>query len=58
METSELLTADQAAAMFGITVNAFRIYVHRYGKNIKRVKLGRRKTYFLRSNLLEHLSNN
>ncbi|MGI6525348.1 MAG: helix-turn-helix transcriptional regulator [Bdellovibrionota bacterium] len=52
METKELLTAQEAADMLSMSVNAFRIFVHRYGNKIKRVKLGKRKTYYLRDSIL------
>lgn len=52
MDTKELLTAEEAASMLSMSVNAFRIFVYRYGSKIKKVKLGKRKTYFLRSSLL------
>jgi hypothetical protein len=53
MEPKELITAKEAALMLSMTVNAFRIFVHRYGGKIKKVKLGKRKTYFYRTSLLE-----
>lgn len=53
MEPKELMTAKEAALMLSMTVNAFRIFVHRYGGKIKKVKLGKRKTYFYRTSLLE-----
>ena len=49
---SELLTADDAAEMLSMSVNAFRIFVHRYGSKIKKVKLGKRKTFYYRSSIL------
>ena len=52
MNTKELLTAKEAAEMLSMSVNAFRIFVHRYGNKIKKVKLGKRKTYYLRSSVL------
>lgn len=52
METKELLTANEAAEMLSMSVNAFRIFIHRYGSNIKKVKLGKRKTYYLRESIL------
>ncbi len=52
MDPNELITAEEAAAMLSMTVNAFRIFVHRYGSRIKKVRLGKRKTYYLRSSLL------
>jgi hypothetical protein len=55
MEPKELMTAKEAALMLSMTVNAFRIFVHRYGDKIKKVKLGKRKTYFYRTSVLEQL---
>lgn len=55
MEPKELITAKEAALMLSMTVNAFRIFVHRYGDKIKKVKLGKRKTYFYRTSVLEQL---
>ena len=52
MDTKEFITAEEAASMLSMSVNAFRIFVHRYGGKIKKVRLGKRKTYFLRSSLL------
>lgn len=52
MDTNELLTAAQAASMFSMTENAFRIFVHRNKEKVVVVRLHRRKTFYLRSNLL------
>ena len=52
MDTKEFITAEEAAEMLSMTVNAFRIFVHRYGSKIKKVRLGKRKTYFVRSSVL------
>jgi hypothetical protein len=52
LEGSELLTAEDAAAMLSMSVNAFRIFVYRYGTKIKKVKLGKRKTFYYRSSIL------
>lgn len=52
MDIKEFITAEEAAEMLSMTVNAFRIFVHRYGSRIKKVKLGKRKFYYLRSSLL------
>ena len=52
INNQELLTAKEAAEMLSMSVNAFRIFVHRYGEQIKKVKLGKRKTYYLRSSLV------
>jgi hypothetical protein len=52
MDTKEYLTAEDAAEMLSMTVNAFRIFVHRYGGKIKKVRLGKRKTYYLRASLV------
>jgi hypothetical protein len=49
---SELLTAEDAAEMLSMSVNAFRIFVHRYGSKVKKVKLGKRKTFYYRSSIL------
>ena len=56
METNDLLTAAEAASILRMTVNAFRIFVHRNGGKIKRVKLGPRKTFYLRASVLALLS--
>lgn len=50
---AELITAEDAAAMLSMSVNAFRIYVHRYGSTIKKVKLGKRRTLYYLSTVLE-----
>jgi hypothetical protein len=52
MDTKEFITAEEAAEMLSMSVNAFRILVHRYGSKIKKVRLGKRKTYFLRASVL------
>ena len=52
MDTKEFITAEEAAEMLSMTVNAFRIFVHRYGGKIKKVRLGKRKTYYLRASLI------
>lgn len=52
MDTKEYLTAEDAAEMLSMTVNAFRIFVHRYGSKIKKVRLGKRKTYYVRASLV------
>jgi hypothetical protein len=52
MDTKEFITAEEAAEMLSMTVNAFRIFVHRYGSKIKKVRLGKRKTYFSRTSVL------
>lgn len=52
MDTNEFLTAAEAAQMFSMSVNAFRIFVHRYGKSVKRVRLGKRRTFFRRADLI------
>ena len=49
---SELITAEDAALMLSMSVNAFRIYVHRYGSKIKKVRLGKRRTLYYRSSIL------
>lgn len=55
MNTKDLVTASEAAQMFSMSVNAFRIYVYRYGKSLKRFRLGGRKIYFSRTELLSLL---
>jgi hypothetical protein len=60
MDPNELITAEEAAQMLSMSVNAFRIFVHRYGSKIKKVRLGKRKFYYLRTSvlaLLEEVSN-
>jgi hypothetical protein len=52
MDTKEFITAEEAAEMLSMTVNAFRIFVHRYGSKLKKVRLGKRKTYYLRASLI------
>ena len=52
MDTKEFITAEEAAQMLSMSVNAFRIFVHRYGSKIKKVRLGKRKTYYLRASLV------
>jgi len=52
MNHKELLTAGEAAALFSLSVNAFRIMLHRYGSKIRRVRLGRRRYYYYRDDLL------
>jgi hypothetical protein len=55
MDPKDLITAQEAAEMLSISVNAFRIFVSRHRSKIRRVKLGKRKTYFYRSNILSLL---
>lgn len=52
MDPKELITAEEAAQMLSMSVNAFRIFVHRYGSRIKKVRLGKRKFYYLRASVL------
>ena len=52
METKDLMTAEEAAEMLSMTVNAFRIFVYRYGSKIKKVKIGKRKTLYLRASVM------
>lgn len=52
MDTKEFITAEEAAQMLSMSVNAFRIFVHRYGSKIKKVRLGKRKTYYVRASLV------
>jgi len=52
MDTKELITAAEAAQMFSISVNAFRICVHRHGRSLRKLRLGGRRIYYYRSELL------
>jgi predicted HTH domain antitoxin len=52
MDQKEFITAEEAAEMLSMTVNAFRIFVHRHGSKLKKVRLGKRKTYYLRASLV------
>jgi len=45
-ELEPLLTTAQAAELLSMTENAFRIHIHRYGRNIERVCVGKRKYYY------------
>lgn len=55
MNAKELITATEAAEILSISVNAFRIFVHRHGKSLKKFRLGGRKIYFSRTELLSLL---
>lgn len=55
MNNNELITANEAASILSMSVNAFRIFAYRYSSRIKKAKLGKRKTYFYRSNILSLL---
>lgn len=52
MDIKEFITAEQAASILSMSVNAFRIFVHRYGHKIEKVKLGKRRVLFRRSSVL------
>jgi hypothetical protein len=55
MDTKELITAAEAADMFSMSENAFRIFVYRNKDKVRVSRLGRRKVYYYRSNLLSLL---
>jgi hypothetical protein len=55
MDTKEFITAEEAASLLSMSVNAFRIFVHRYGNKIEKRKLGKRRILFRRSSVLEVL---
>jgi hypothetical protein len=55
MDTKEFITAEEAASLLSMSVNAFRIFLHRYGNKIERRKLGRRRVLFSRSSVLSVL---
>jgi hypothetical protein len=55
MDIKEFITAEQAAWELSMSVNAFRIFVHRYGHKIEKVKLGKRRVLFRRSSVLSVL---
>lgn len=55
MSTKEFITAEEAALLLSMSVNAFRIFVHRYGSKIEKRKLGRRRVLFNRSSVLAAL---
>lgn len=52
MDTKEFITAEEAASLLSMSVNAFRIFVHRYGTKIEKRKLGKRRVLFRRSSVL------
>ena len=52
MDINEFITAAEAASILSMSVNAFRIFVHRYGHKIEKVKLGKRRVLFRRSSVL------
>ncbi len=52
MNTKEFVTAEEAASMLSMSVNAFRIFVYRYGSRVKKVRLGKRKMLYLRASLV------
>jgi predicted HTH domain antitoxin len=55
MSTKEFITAEEAASLLSMSVNAFRIFVHRYGNKIEKRKLGRRRVLFNRTSVLAAL---
>ena len=52
LEGSELITAEDAAELLSLSVNAFRILVHRYGSKVKKVRFGKRRTLYYRTSVL------
>lgn len=52
MDAKEFVTAAEAAAMFSMSVNAFRIHIHRYGKSLKKFRVGGRRIFYSRTELL------
>ena len=56
MNPNDYVTAAEAAVMFRMSVNAFRIHIHRYGSSVRKVRLGRRKTFYARQDLLSLLT--
>lgn len=55
MSPNDLITAWEAAQLFSMSINAFRIHLHKYGKDIKRYKLGKRRILFSKKDLLSLL---
>ena len=55
MDANELMTAAQAAEMFSMSENAFRIFVYRNKEKVRVKRFGRRKVFYVRSNLLSLL---
>lgn len=58
MDPNEFITAEEAASLLSISVNAFRILIHRYGSRVERRRLGKRRVYFLRASVLGLLQSN
>lgn len=56
IDPADLVTTAEAATMLKMSANAFRIFVHRYGADLRRLRLGRRRTYFLRTDILQVLA--
>jgi predicted DNA-binding transcriptional regulator AlpA len=52
MDTKQYITAEEAASLLSMSVNAFRILVYRYGNKIEKRRLGKRRVYFLKSSVL------
>ncbi len=52
MNTKEFITAEEAASLLSMSVNAFRILVYRYGSKIEKRRLGKRRVYFLKSSVM------
>lgn len=52
MDTKEFITAEEAASLLSMSVNAFRIFVHRNRNKIEKRKLGKRRVLFSRSSVL------
>ena len=58
MGTNEFITAEEAANLLSMSVNAFRILVHRYGEKIEKRRLGKRRVYFSKASVLSLLRSN
>lgn len=52
MDTKEFITAEEAASLLSMSVNAFRILVYRYGNKVERRRLGKRRVYFSKASVL------
>jgi predicted DNA-binding transcriptional regulator AlpA len=52
VNTKEFITAEEAASLLSMSVNAFRILVYRYGNKIEKRRLGKRRVYFLKSSVM------
>ena len=55
IDPADLVTSQEAALMLSMSANAFRIFIHRYGGDVRRLRLGKRRTYFLRADILRLL---